>query len=778
MNVQKNVGIWIFTLLCLSQWAWAQQTGGVRGNVYDKETGEPIAYATVYIAGTTFGTTTDFEGFFTISGLPEGDYVLAAQYLGYDSTGLSISVQPRAMVNQTLFLTESSKQIGEIDVSAEREAERNEVRVSKIVVTKEDILRIPAAGGTADLAQYLQVLPGIVFTGDQGGQLYIRGGAPVQNRILLDGMTIYNAFHSIGFFSVFDTDLIRTADVYTGGFNATYGGRSSAIVDIKTREGNRRRLGGAVSASPFVAKAVIEGPLVRLDEDSGNSLSFIFSGKHSYLNETSPLLYDYANEDGILPYNFTDLYGKISYMAQNGSRMNAFGFNFRDDVGFTNVADFDWNAAGGGLNFRAVPGASQLIMNGYIHYSNYRSNFREGDGGLNTRNSEMEDFNAGLNVSTYGRMASELNFGIDMSFLNTNIGFDNVNTPNIQKQLGNTELALYARYKRRIGKLVIEPSLRFQYYASVGDPRIEPRLGLKYNITDFLRIKFAGGMYSQSLISTVNESDVVNLFVGYLGRPDEQVYNPNNYDEPLASRLQTSVHAIGGVEANVGKYTRINVEPYYKSFPRIVSLNRNRESSEDPTFVAESGESYGIDFSTTYEKKSLYLYLAYSLGYVRRDDGVQEYFTHFDRRHNLNTVAAYNFALSKKEKDAEKEPWEVSLRWNMGSGFPFTRTQGFFTQQNFTNGVYTDFLTTNNNPDTELGVLYEDELNLGRLPFYHRLDFSLRRSFEFSKYQKLELALSVTNIYDRRNVFYFDRITYSRVDQLPILPSLSATFSF
>src|SRR6202007_2836734 len=105
-----------------------------------------------------------------------------------------------------------------------------------------------------------------VFTGDQGGQLYIRGGTPVQNKVLLDGMIVYNPFHSIGLFSVFDNDIIRNADVYTGGFGAEYGGRISSIMDITTRDGNKKRVAGKIAASPFGAKVLVEGPIIKYTE--------------------------------------------------------------------------------------------------------------------------------------------------------------------------------------------------------------------------------------------------------------------------------------------------------------------------------------------------------------------------------------------------------------------------------------------------------------------------------------------------------------------------------
>src|SRR5690606_13999774 len=133
--------------------------------------------------------------------------------------------------------------------------------MSVVKISPKEIKQLPTIGGEADLAQYLQVLPGVVFTGDQGGQLYIRGGSPVQNKVLMDGMIVYNPFHSIGLFSVFETDIIRNADVYTGGFTAEYGGRISSIMDTTTRDGNSKYFGGKVGFSPSGAKLLLEGPL-------------------------------------------------------------------------------------------------------------------------------------------------------------------------------------------------------------------------------------------------------------------------------------------------------------------------------------------------------------------------------------------------------------------------------------------------------------------------------------------------------------------------------------
>ncbi|MEL6866526.1 MAG: TonB-dependent receptor, partial [Bacteroidota bacterium] len=160
------------------------------------------------------------------------------------------------------------------------------------------------------------------------------------------------------------------------------------------------------------------------------------------------------------------------------------------------------------------------------------------------------------------------------------------------------------------------------------------------------------------------------------------------------------------------------------------------------------------------------LWTTYSLGYVRRDDGEQVYPTIFDRRHNINILATYSMGDTKQ--------WEASVRWNMGSGFPFTLTQGFYQVYDFQDGLQTDVLTDNG----ELGIIYSEDRNSGRLPYYHRLDLSLKRHFIFSKNSKLDVVASVTNVYNRNNIFFFDRVEYERVDQLPILPSLGIIFEF
>jgi hypothetical protein len=787
----KNYVLPFFLLLFLPSWLLAQK-GTVRGNVFDKETAAPVGFATVGILGTGLGATTDLNGFFTIGDVPAGKQTLKVSFIGYQDYTVEIEIKNKEIIYQNIFISEGGTELEEVVVSGKKTQAKAEVQISKIAVTPKQIRALPSAGGQADVAQYLTVLPGVVFTGDQGGQLYIRGGSPVQNRILLDGMTIYNPFHSIGFYSVFETELIRNVDVLTGGFNSDYGGRISAVVDVKTREGNRKRIAGMASASPFMAKALIEGPIIPLKEDGGASISFVLTGKKSLINQTARGLYPYVGDTtdifGVfeqserwkapnrdtnlvrgIPFDFQDIYGKVTLLTGNGSKMNLFGFNYTDGVDY-GITDFGWKSSGGGMDFTIIPANSNTIIGGVLTVSGYQSRIEEAD--RLPRSSGISGYSAILNFTNFGRN-SEFKYGIELNGFKTDFEFVNFRGLSIRKLDYTTEISAFSKWRRKFGPLVVEPGLRIQYYQSLNDVVVEPRFGLKYNITDRLRFKTAGGLYSQNLLSTVNERDIVNLFVGFLSGPEETIYKPGaepgDFDNRTDHRLQKSLHGVGGFEIDVTDNFDVNIEGYYKRFTQLIGLNRNKLEESDPNYITETGDAYGLDLSVKIEGKRAYLWGAYSLGYVTRDDGQQVYPPVFDRRHNLNLVTTYQ--LGKKRN------WEAGARWNFGSGFPFTLTQGFYNNVTFDNGVNTDVLGGNSDPE-DLGIVYADKRNGGRLPYYHRLDISLKRIYKFSKYSSLEVIVSATNTYNRPNIFYFDRVRYTRVNQLPILPSLSATFQF
>ncbi len=730
------------------------QNGTLRGFVYDKESGEPVMFCNVIIENLFIGTSTDVNGFFNISKVPEGEHTILVTYIGYDTLRQSITVKNQQILNQKFEISTSSVQIDAVTISADRQEMKSEVKVSVTKVTPKDIEMIPSIGGEPDLAQYLQVLPGVVFTGDQGGQLYIRGGSPIQNKVLLDGMIVYNPFHSIGLFSVFDTDLLRNADIYTGGFGAQYGGRISSIMDITTIDGNKNKLSGKVSASTFGSKLMLEGPLVK----KGGKTSFIFSAKNSYLDRSSKALYSYIDTAG-LPYSYTDLYGKISVTGANGSKWSLFGFNFRDKVSYKDVSNLGWNSGGVGSKFILVPSGNATIIEGNFAYSSYIINLEEAL--LPPRQSGVNGFNLGLNFSTF-QGENKIQYGLEVLGYQTDFDFTNATGIQIEQKENSTELSGFINYKIKTGKFIVDPGIRVYKYNSL-QATFEPRLGAKFLFNDWLRLKVAAGKYSQNLVSTNSDQDVVNLFYGFLSAPESI---PDEFKgREVVNGLQTANHLIVGAEYDVTKNIDFNVEGYIKDFSQLTNINKEKLTASDPDFIIEEGLAKGVDFVLKYNDPKLYVWVVYSLGHISREGENISYNPHFDRRHNVNIVSTYRFGYEKS--------WNIDARWNLGSGFPFTQTQGFYPDLDFSDGINTDYPSENG----DLGILYA-ELNKGRLPWYHRLDISLKKKHSLNKYSDLEWNVGVTNLYNRENIFYFNRIEYKRVNQLPFMPSAGISLTF
>lgn len=763
-------------IMALSFTAAHAQSGTIRGFVYTKDNGEPALFTNVYLKGTTLGASTDLNGFFSITKIPPGTYTLLATYLGYDTATEVIQVTANQIINKKYFLAKAAIQLTEVVLTAEQQAKKEDTKVSVQKIDPVMITKLPSVG-EPDIAQYLQVLPGVIFTGDQGGQLYIRGGSPVQNKVLLDGMIVYNPFHSIGLFSVFDNDIIKNADVYSGGFGAEYGGRTSSIMDITTRDGNKTRMSGKVSASTFGAKAMLEGPFVKLKENGSASFSYLLTGKTSYLPYTSKYLYRYADTAG-LPFGYNDLYAKGSVNTSNGSKLNFFGFNFNDQVVYPDIATFKWKSLGGGSNFVVIPGNSSTLIEGNFAYSQYK--IQQTSTIQPARSSAINGFNGGFKFSNFiGR--NEIRYGFELIGFGTNFDFTNDLGREIKQRATSTEIAGFVKTKLVFfsRKLILEPSFRLHYYASVGQMSPEPRFSAKYNITNWMRFKVASGLYAQNLLASNSDRDVVNLFYGFLFTPDDlqDYYSPrpgDPYTTPVNTRLQKANHLIAGFEFDVMKRFDVNVEGYQKQFSFLTSINRDKivDETSHPQFpdyqkkdvIVETGYARGFDVVVKYDVKRFYFWVTYSFAYNRRWDGQREYYPVFDRRHNVNLVTSYT--IDKKKR------WEVNARWNMGTGFPFTPTAGYYQQLNLNN--YMGNYTTQNG---SLGYVPGD-LFSQRLPDYHRLDITIKYKYKWAEHALLEVTAGATNVYNRANIFYFDRVAFKRKDQLPVLPNINIAFSF
>ena len=767
------------------------QTGVIRGTVYDDETGEGVLFTTVQLKGTNYGATSNTEGIYQISKVPAGTYIIIINNVDYSPYEKEITIKNGQILQHDIYLEKGDAEELKVFKVVDKSDKNERINISVTPATKKDFEAVPLVGGTKDFVNYVTAaVPGAITTGDQGGQVYIRGGSPIQNKVLLDGMIVYNPFHSIGFFSVFDTDLISSADIHTGGFNAQFGGRISSIMDVKMRTGNKNEFKGNLEANPFGSKLTLEGPLWNNLKEGGSAGTYVLSAKRSYLSQTSKLIYPYVNGDEGLPFDFTDLYGKFSTSGNTGSKFSVFGFSFNDQVNYQAISDLSWNSFGVGSKFTLVPVGNPVLIEGNISYSSYRIGLQEEN--LPERFSKIGGMNGGFDF-TYFLGKSEIKYGIKLDLFRTEFSTFNEANRKIEQNENTSDISIYTKYRWVKPRFVLEPGLRLQYYASIRKLSPEPRLGLKYNMAENTRLKVAAGMYSQNLIQANSDRDVVNLFYGFLSGPQNlqsEIVNEDGSTSEVRNGLQRANHLIVGIEQDLGESFSINVEGYVKDFTQLTNINRNKiydiSETDKPEvlrndYIVETGLAKGVDVVFKYKTDSIYFWVVYSLGKVDRWDGLISYAPVFDRRHNVNVVAAYKFGKDKL--------WDLNGRWNYGSGFPFTQTQGVYQPIDFGQGISTDIINQN---ATTPELLYGD-LNNGRLPDYHRMDLTLSRSFRFFKMiegkkegqkprkkivSELKANIGCTNIYSRKNVFYVNRLTGEVVRQLPIMPSVGFNWSF
>lgn len=769
----RYLGVLIL-LLVFSVYGFSQ-TGTVRGIVKNGDDGNAVPFAKVMLLGADKNAMTDGDGLFSIPQVPAGKYTLRVTSTGFTEYSKEIEVIGGGMLDVEVELT-SGISLDQVEVVAEDKEKVTDPRTSVVKITNTDIKRVPVTGGTADIAGYFQTVPGVVSTGDQGGQVYVRGGTPIQNKVLLDGMTIYNPFHSIGFYSVFETELIRSADIYTGGFNAKYGGRISSVMDISYRDGNTKRFSGAVGISPFTSQLLLEGPIGK-----AQNVSYVFTGKASVLEATSKTLYPYINDGEGLPFNFYDFYGKITVHGDQANKFSIFGFSHNDQVTYQAVSNLQWNSFGAGSNFIFVPTNSELFMKGRFNFSGYNILLEEEN--LADRSSSIIGSELAFDFTYHLPGKSKLEYGFGFNYFQTEFNTFNEVNRRIENNNSSIEGGAYInyRYVSANRRLVLEPGARFQGYASVGQVTIEPRFSGKYNITDEFRLKVAGGYFTQNFTSSNSDKDVVNLFYGFITGPENlpsKFVLPDGTEREVTNGLQKAWHGIFGIEIDISKKLTMNIEGYYKYFSQMTNVNQNKIFEDNAVnfevddvykkdFIIESGLAYGGDIVFTFSTKKFYLWAVYAYGKVTRWDGFQTYYPVFDRRHNVNLISTYNFG--------KNESWEISARWNLGTGFPFKQTNGVYEKPTI-NEIDGEYWTGN---ASSLTFLYDDENN-GRLPTYHRLDMNIKKTIspEKNKNLKFELIAGITNIYSRQNIFYVNRVTNQKVYQLPIMPSLAFTMKF
>ena len=722
----------------------AGQIVTLRGFIIDQSNGATLDGANIVLIDEgeiLRGTVSNADGFYQLTGIQPGEYALRISFVGFVTHQDTLVFGASPLVTHSVALV-PGQELDELVI--EQEGGVSRLRAGLQQVRPSDLERIPTPDPSGDLATYLQALPGVVSLGDRGGQLYVRGGTPSQNLVLLDGTMMYQPFHIIGFFSAFPQDLISSVDVFAGGFGARYSGRLSSVIDVTMRAGNDQKREGAASIGPFLGSLRLEGPLVK------GSLSLLGSVRTSLIEQTAPTLVGES-----LPLKFSDVMFKLQGTDRNKNRCSLTGVRTYDrgrvsaDEQRTEV--FKWSNAVLAGHCASISPRSSTFVEANAGFS-YTSN-AVGDVVRPERSADAWLLNTDLHI-TYPIEALDLQGGF---FLQVEGGKYRLAEQFQGIRISRSFLVgtgVYGGASLKIGdKLDIEPSLAMTFPLNYR-VALEPRIRLAWHPWGSERhttITGAVGLYHQTVEGISDERDVGSVFTAWI---------PGPVDE----RRSRALHALLGWQQRLGTLNWV-AEGYYKRLKNLPVPIWSALARFTTSLTLADGEVYGVDMRLEYQRRPFYAYIGYGYSWTRYTtaqenfglwlgDPIQSYHPPHDRRHQVNVVWSYSPGV-----------FGVNLRWQYGTGLPYTRSIGTDSFIRLTN--LPDIRERYGNPR----FLYERPYE-GRLPAYHRLDASLEYEIDLRR-AGLTIQAGAINLYDQKNLFYFDLFTFQRVDQLALFPYIS-----
>ena len=745
--------------LVLPDVSFGQRSASLRGFVVGADDGQALQGVNVAVrdmdGALVSGTATDLDGLYVITDLPAGRYAVRATYIGYRAAGDTLDLADGEIRTFNIELEVDTEDLDEVLVESERMAGAARVTAGQQAVRPADIEMVPAPDVSGDLINYLTTLPGIVSTGDRGGQLFIRGGEPTQNLVLLDGMILYQPFHILGFYSAFPSDVLNQADIYAGGFGSRFWGRLSSVIDVQTRNGNKNGYSGVFTVAPFVSSAMVEGPILP------GKISALVSARQSVIDIVGTD--KFLGED--LPYNFGDVFAKVHGVINENNQFSLSGIwtHDRGRLGLPRNGvepdEIRWSNQGIAGRYLVLPRTFPVRAEALFSLS--RLDTEVGPADEPTRRSTIEGFKASVDVSYFGNRF-DVNAGL------------HAQTPLPESELGGLfqnirasrdvvgEVAFYVEPEFTLfGRLRVRPGLLVQHYRSHPFPFYEPRLRMVYS-AGIHEISAATGVYHQEIIGLNDRRDATSVFTVWSAIPSPR--DDSRGVDVRQGRIPQAIHGILGYRITPSPKVELAVEGYFKELDNLFVAEWTAYPRFTTRLQPAEGRSYGADARLELRLGAFYGYLNYGLSSTRYQ-GKQEslelwygseeldFRPPHDRRHQVNALISYTLGRT-----------ELSARWQFGSGLPYSRVLGFdgFIMMD---GMV-DFFEVEGNQR----VIYEGPY-LGVLPTYHRLDLSAERRFYVGR-AEITVVGSVINAYDRRNLFYLDLFTGQRADQLPLIPTL------
>ncbi|MFZ1705051.1 MAG: TonB-dependent receptor, partial [Saprospiraceae bacterium] len=717
----------------------------ISGYMKDAKTGETLIGANITDENnSSVGTTTNTYGFYSLS-LRPGTYTIGFSYLGYTDKKIELNLTKNIQITVEL---EEGIIMDEIVFTDKQEDRRKNVegtQMGTIELPLENIKKMPAIFGETDILKTIQLLPGVLSSGEGNAGFYVRGGGPDQNLVLLDEALVYNTGHMLGFFSVFNTDAIKNTTLIKGGVPANYGGRLSSVLDIQMKEGNMKKYEIEGGIGLISSRLTAQGPLVK------DKSSFMVSARRTYILDLVQPFLKNSNFEGT-NYYFYDLNTKWNYIFSDKDRIYFSGYFGKDVLKFRQpnqdfTFDLPYGNSTGTLRWNHLF-SQKMFMNVSLIYNDYRFEARGGQDNFNFKLfSGVKDWNVKADIDFFVNPKHSLKFGTNYTYhtLTPNTASatsGEVNFSTAFKPKNAHESAFYIMDDMKLSNyLYLNAGLRLSLFSQVGPYKssstgvefgngelvktyggLEPRFSVNYRANKELSLKSGISMTTQYIHLVSNSASTL----------------PADVWVPSTERVkpQRGIQYALGVFKNFNKdMYETSFEVYYKDLRNQIDYADNyvNDISRDieDSFVFGKGRAYGAEF---FLKKSIGKWngwIGYSLARTERSfediEGGRWYPAVYDKAHDLSIVTNYQ----------RNKNWDFSAVFIYGSGRWFTPVRGFF------------FIEQNLN-------LFYGPRNSTRIDPYHRLDVSVTYTPKPKKEKSFQgsWVLSVYNIYNRKNPLF------------------------
>lgn len=727
----------------------------INGFVRDKETGETLIGASVQIKDLRIGARTNKNGYYTITRVPPGEHILTVTYIGYETFEKNINFKANDEIRLNIELIPTSIAGEEIIVSADRETDKREITMSRVDVPIQQIKDIKI-GGESDLFRALQYLPGILTSSQISSGLYVRGGSPDQNLILLDGSTVYNPSHLFGFFSTFNTDAIKDVELIKGGFNAEYGGRISSVLSITQNDGNQKEFQGLASIGAISSRISLQGPVLKG--------SWSLSARRTYLEIIKGLI----TEDPLAPlpdFGFYDINAKLVQNLSDDDKLSFTGFMTSDDFDYSGLgfsANMTLSNYLGGVNWTHIYNKS-LYSNLNFSYTRYSNILLGNQSGYAVKfENAIDDYTFKANFEwllddnatiKFGYQTSYLNFDIIQNFsgsLDSSYFGTSASTSTIHIQNWNHSLFAQSNYQPT-DLISIQGGIRTDYWNFTDKLTVDPRFSIRYLFQENIALKFGWGIFHQN-IRTISDPNFTFF----------DIWIPSDSTVPITR----AVHYILSLETTPLKGISLNFDVYYKTLNNISQMNQTAlqgTTARDVLYVG-SGKTYGFEVFAQKKFGKFTGWLGYAYGVIKyKFDSLnygREFNPKFDRTHDAKLVLNYS----------------INDRFSLGASFLFQSGQPY---TGATSRVQLRL------PDQNYGrsKIISSDLYALRLPPSHQLN--LNGSYYFKTFGLAStLTLDIFNVYNHRDILarYYnvseDTVKVEDIKLLPIIPSISYEIRF